>query len=603
MEHRETLQDALTRERWETVGRQLLAKTLREFTYEDLLAPTRERTDGDWDRYLLSFGDVAYRFRATSRLFDSLHVEPESVERREGDREWAPATDPVQFLLDARDDLGVDDATASHFVREYTNTLVADAHIHARKARADPDESILDMDYAAIEGEMEGHPWFTVSKGRIGFGYDDYVRYAPEMKRPQSLLWVAARRDRATFSAVSDLDYETLIAEELGEAADAFRSRLADRGLDPASYYLMPVHQWQWTDTVAQLFAGDIARNDLVPLGEGPDTYLPQQSIRTLSNVDHPDRRHVKVPIRVLNTIVYRGLPGEQALAAPRVTEVVTAMRDGDPFLRDECDLVLPGEVASLNYDHPAFSQLPEAPYQYHELLGAVWRQSVTGLVAADEQPLTLSALMHEDLDGSPVVVTLADRAGLSLSAWLDELFDVLLGPLLHYLYRYGLVFMPHGTNTILLLADGRPSRLAIKDYVDEIAISERPLPEQDVVPDDLREHPDIVQRKPPEALCQHIVGTLFVCVLRYVSDLLAREAGYSEERFWRQVRDSVERYQAAHPELESRFDRFDLLAPEFAKVCLNRNRLREYGYDADSDPPQFQDTGTVANALHEVGD
>ena len=440
-------------------------------------------------------------------------------------------------------------------------------------------------------------------KGRIGFDYDDYRQYAPESKEPQSIQWVGARRDRASFSSVDGLSYDALLDQHLGEHRGQFRDKLRGQGLDPDAYYLLPVHQWQWSDTLTQLFAKDIARDDLVPLGTGPNTYLPQQSIRTLTNVDDPTKPHVKLPIRVLNTIVYRGLPGEQALAAPAVTEAITAIRDDDPYLRDECRLLLPGEVASLNYDHSEFDQLSNAPYQYHELLGAVWRESVQGLVADGEQPLTLAALMHEDFDGQPLVSKLADRAGCSLSTWLDDLFDTVLHPLLHHLYRYGLVFMPHGTNTIVVLDDGMPSRIAIKDYVDEVAVAQERVPEMAAFPNEIYEHPDIVHQKPPEALSQHILGTVFICVFRYVSNLLERRADYDEQRFWRQVRHSIERYQAQFPELESRFERFDLFAPEFAKVCLNRNRLLEYGYENRHEEPQVQAHGTVENALVTVAE
>jgi hypothetical protein len=52
------------------------------------------------------------------------------------------------------------------------------------------------------------------------------------------------------------------------------------------------------------------------------------------------------------------------------VAEVLKDVRDGDRFLRDECSLVLPGEVASGYYDHSTFSRISGAPYQYQELLG-----------------------------------------------------------------------------------------------------------------------------------------------------------------------------------------------------------------------------------------
>ncbi|ELZ95888.1 siderophore biosynthesis protein [Haloferax mucosum ATCC BAA-1512] len=603
MNGRDTLTTALETGRWTGVNRELLAKMIEEFLYEELLEPTEresdgDREDGEWTQYRLDYDDVAYRFEAMSRPFDSYRVELESIERKE-DSEWTDATDAVQFLLDARESLGVAPETASHLVREYNNTLLADAHIDARKSGVE--KSILDMDYPEIEGEMEGHPWFTINKGRIGFGYDDYRSYAPELKNPQSLVWVAVHRAVADFRSVDGLDYESLLDQQLGDTTAEFADRLRNQGHDPASYYYLPVHEWQWNNTVSQLFADEIATDAIVPLGTGPNTYLPQQSVRTLTNVSDPEKPHVKVPIRVLNTIVYRGLPGTQALEAPRVTEYVKSIRDGDSFLRDDCNLVLPGEIASINYDHPKFSQLEDAPYQYHELLGAVWRESVESLVEDDEQVLPLSALMHEDTDGRPIVSKLAERAGCSVDEWLSECFDVLLPPLLQYLYKYGLVFMPHGTNTMLILRDGVPTRLAIKDYVDEIAVSEVWLPELDRLPDGLYEHDEIIHQRPPEGMCQHIVGTLFVCVLRYVADLLNRREGYEERKLWRHVRATIEEYQSKFPELEARFDLFDLFKPEYEKLCLNRNRLVEYGYSDDHAPPEVESYGTVSNALADI--
>lgn len=136
---------------------------------------------------------------------------------------------------------------------------------------------------------------------------------------------------------------------------------------------------------------------------------------------------------------------------------------------------------------------------------------------------------------------------------------------------------------------------------MDEIAVSETRLPELDRLPDGLYEHDDIVHRKSPDGMCQHIVGTLFVCVLRYVADLLERREGYDETRLWRQVRASIERYHERFPELEDRFELFDLFKPEYDKLCLNRNRLVEYGYDDDHAPPAVTAHGTVSNALFDL--
>ena len=55
----------------------------------------------------------------------------------------------------------------------------------------------------------------------------------------------------------------------------------------------------------------------------------------------------------ILNTLVWRGLPTDRTLAAPRVTEFLTGIVAADPFLGADRRLVLLGEVASLAVPHP----------------------------------------------------------------------------------------------------------------------------------------------------------------------------------------------------------------------------------------------------------
>ncbi|WP_049929127.1 IucA/IucC family protein [Halopiger goleimassiliensis] len=593
----ETLDDVLTDDRWTDAERALLAKILREFTYEGIVDPEpvdADPSDESWTRYEIDLDGTRYRFDAQQRYWDSISVRPASIEREPDDGDgFDPADDPLRFVVDLEPTVDLDGITAGHLVREYTNTLLADAHIAADET----DVSVLDMTYAEIEGEMTGHPWLTFNKGRIGWGYDDYLQFAPERSEPISLSWCAVSREAATFVGVEDLEYETLVRSELGGHYDRFRDELADRGLEPDDYRVVPVHDWQWSNTVVPLFGKQLATDVIVPLGQGPDEYRPMQSVRTFVNVDEPDKHNVKLPMRIINTLVWRGLPGERTEAAPIVTEYIKGIRDDDPFLRDECELVLPGEIAGIDVDHPTFDALSGPAYQYDELLGCVWRESVTALIDDDERAMTLSALLHVE-DDEPVVSKLVERSGLSLSEWLEELFATMLPPLLHYLYRYGTAFSPHGENTILVLEDGRPSRLGVKDFVDDVNVTEHPIEELQALPDEVD---DVLLSVPPSDLRLFLVYGLFVGVYRYLADVLVRHHEYPEERFWRQVRAAVEDYHAQFPELEDRFALFDLLEPTFPRLTLNRNRIIDYGYQDLPERPHPIEHGTVENALYAV--
>jgi len=93
--------------------------------------------------------------------------------------------------------------------------------------------------------------------------------------------------------------------------------------VDPDSYVWLPCHPWQLDHVVRTQGARELAAGEIVVLGEGPDEYLPTQSIRTMVNITQPLRYQVKLPLKILNTSVYRGIPEHCTLAAPMVTPVV----------------------------------------------------------------------------------------------------------------------------------------------------------------------------------------------------------------------------------------------------------------------------------------
>ncbi|QCS51053.1 GNAT family N-acetyltransferase (plasmid) [Picosynechococcus sp. PCC 11901] len=597
MNNIQALNAALTPEIWKTVSLNLLTKMLSEFMYEEIIKPDVIDDKEDIVTYQLNLPDgLGYRFTAKLRVFDSYRVDPKSIYRGEND-EWTPATNPFQFALDIHEIVGMTGETTAHLLKELTNTLIADAHIYQRKQSKNVD--LLNLNYAELEGEMEGHPWITFNKGRIGFGYDDYLEHAPESKQSIQMTWLAIAREQSSYNGVTDLEYERLIEEELSpEAVARFSGLLEERGLEPAKYYFMPVHDWQWKNIVVPIFGEAVALQSIVYLGKSEDLYLPQQSIRTFVNTSHSQKRHVKLPLSILNTLVYRGLPNERTQIAPKVTEYIKSIHANDPFLSEECRMILPGEVASLNYNHNYYKQLSSAPYQYKEMLGCLWRESVLSYTDPDERPVTLASLVHLDADGYPLILKLVDVSGLTLEDWLDRLFNTVLPPLLHYLYQYGTVFSPHGENTILVLKNNIPSRLAMKDFVDDVNISDQPLPELLNLSADLKE---VLLTEPPEGLCQFIFAGLFICHHRYLSDLLDQHICYPEVKFWRQVRQAILNYQEKFPQLQDRFELFNLLAPKFTKLCLNRNRLITYGYNDDSDRPHAAAYGKVNNALHTV--
>ncbi|MFC7063205.1 IucA/IucC family protein [Halobacillus seohaensis] len=588
------IKNVLNHENWIKVNQKLLAKMLSEYMYEDMIKPTlRSKTDNQGEYELEVSEDKKYCFLAEERFFDSFDVKWRSIEIMEcGERKNADSV--IELLVDIKPLIGMSAETTGHLIKEMNATLIADVHLLEKDSNNSDD--LVNTDYTLLEGFMKGHPWITYNKGRIGFGYDDYLSYAPEQQKEIRLSWIAVHQNKASFQSVSDLNYQDLLAKELSEQERGrFYEEIKGNGKDPSDYFFLPVHEWQWKNILIQNFPEEIAKKQLIPLGDGEDLYLPQQSIRTFVNQSSKKKHHVKLPMSILNTLVYRGLPSERTLITPKVTELIKGMCENDSFLKEECRVILPGENASINVDQRFYSGIENTPYQYLEMLGAIWRESIYTYLEEGEQAITLAALLHEDHQDHPFVMSLIEASDIEAEEWMRQFFKVVMDPLLHYLYQYGTVFSPHGQNTILVLKDAKPHRLAIKDFVDDVNVTDQDFPELKGVTSELKH---VLRTEPPEGLTQFIFTGLFICHLRYLSNLLVNHKLVDEETFWSLLAQSITDYQNRFPHLYERFKLFDFFQPKLTKLCLNRNRMVDYGYSEGNDRPHASEFGKVSNDL-----
>ncbi|MBM0225125.1 IucA/IucC family siderophore biosynthesis protein [Micromonospora sp. ATA51] len=578
----------LTPQRWAAANRLLVRKALAEFAHERLITP--EPQGGD--RYLVRADDgaVEYRFAARVLALDHWQLDPAGITRHAGGRELP--LDAVDLCLELRGALGLTDAVLPVYLEEITSTLAGAAYKLGR-----PEVSAVDLvraDFQWIETAMtEGHPCFVANNGRLGFGVHEYHRYAPEAGRPVRLVWLAAHRDHTTFTCADDLDYDTLVRAELGEDALAgFARTLTGLGLDPAGYLLLPVHPWQWWNKLAVTFAGEVARRRLVPLGEGPDEYLAQQSIRTLFNVTDPGRHYVKTALSVLNMGFMRGLSAAYMEHTPAINDWLAGLVAADPVFR-RARLSILRERAAIGYRHRQYEAATDRHSPYRKMLAALWRESPVPGLEPGRRLATMASLLHVDRAGRSFAGALIAESGLAPAAWLRRYLDAYLVPLLHSLYAYDLAFMPHGENVILVLHDGAVERVIFKDIAEEIVVMD---PDADLPPPVRR----IRVAVPEQDKILSIFTDVFDCFLRHLNAILATEEILDEETFWRTVVGCVADYADSVPHLADRLHRHDLFAPEFALSCLNRLQLRDNQQMLDlADPsgsPQF--VGTLANPL-----
>jgi siderophore synthetase component len=578
----------LSPEHWERANRLLLRKALAEFAHERLITP-EETGDG---RYVVRSDDggTAYRFSAVRRALDHWQVDADSITRHRDGAELPPAA--LDFFIELKDALGLSEEILPVYLEEISSTLSGTCY-KLTKPRLTSAE-LARAGFQDIEtGMTEGHPCFVANNGRLGFGMHDYLSYAPETASPVRLVWLAAHRSRAAFTAGAGIEYESFVRQELGAATvDRFHDVLRGKGLDPADYLFMPVHPWQWWNKLTVTFAAEVARGHLVCLGEGEDEYLAQQSIRTFFNTSHPEKHYVKTALSVLNMGFMRGLSAAYMEATPAINDWLARLVENDPVLKST-GLTIIRERAAVGYRHLEYEQATDRHSPYRKMLAALWRESPVPSLGGGETLATMASLLHVDHTGASFAGALIERSGLAPREWLRHYLRAYFTPLLHSFYAYDLVYMPHGENVILVLEDGVVRRAIYKDIAEEIVVMD---PDAALPPEVARIRVEV----PDDTKLLSVFTDVFDCFFRFLAANLATEGILEEDGFWRTVAEVTREYQASVPELTDKFERYDMFAEEFALSCLNRLQLRDNRQMVDLADPSgaLQLVGTLKNPI-----
>ncbi|WP_030217188.1 IucA/IucC family protein [Streptomyces sp. NRRL WC-3626] len=588
-----TLSDAvahLSPHRWARANRLLIRKALAEFAHERLITP--EATgDGGWV-VRSDDGLTRYTFTATRRALDHWQVDADSIIRHRDDAELELAA--LDFFIELQKSLGLSEEILPVYLEEISSTLSGTCY-KLTKPQV-PVAELVDAGFQAIEtGMTEGHPCFVANNGRLGFGVHEYLSYAPETANPVKLVWLAAHRSRAAFTAGAGIAYESFIRQELGEeTVEGFHGVLRERGLDPGDYLLIPVHPWQWWNKLSVTFAAEVARGHLVCLGEGDDEYLAQQSIRTFFNTSHPEKHYVKTALSVLNMGFMRGLSAAYMEATPAINDWLARLIDGDAVLR-ATGLSIIRERAAVGYRHLEYEQATDRYSPYRKMLAALWRESPVPSLKDGESLATMASLVHVDHEGKSFAGALIEQSGLAPAEWLRHYLRAYYVPLLHSFYAYDLVYMPHGENVILVLEDGVVRRAVYKDIAEEIAVMD---PDAVLPPEVSRIRVEV----PDDTKLLSIFTDVFDCFFRFLAADLAEEGVLDEDGFWRTVAETTREYQTSVPELSDKFARYDMFTPEFPLSCLNRLQLRDNRQMVDLTDPSgaLQLVGTLRNPIAE---
>jgi len=571
-----------------------LKKILSELCHERLLTPTIIGTENKWTCYQLTHPEntISYTFNAQLMQLNHWYIDEQSIEKLVSGE--VVSLDSVEFILEFNQQLAIPQVSLATYLEEVSSTLLSSCY-KLNKAYLTA-QNLSHATFQQVEREMfEGHPAFIANNGRIGFGVNDYQRYAPEVATPLQLIWLAAHKDNADFVASHDLNYQTLIEQELDlSLRQHFQRQLVEQGLLATEYFLIPVHPWQWQNKLVHIFVNELANKRLVCLGYGNDHYLAQQSIRTFYNVSNQQKYYVKTALSIQNMGFMRGLSTEYMRSTPAINDWINQLVLQDDYLQSKQFTVL-REVAATGYNIAYYDNDIVGNTPYKKMLASLWRENPHSKITEQQNVMTMAALLHIDPEGDALLPHLIETSALTTHQWLNCYLDAYFIPLIHCFYQHQVVFMPHGENIILVMENNVPVKVLIKDIGEEICLlnSEKELPK-------------LVSRikvsMTDEMALLYLFTDIFDSIFRYLSQILYQFIDYSEHTFWQTVAAAIIKYQQDNPQLQKQFERYDLFQADFKLSCLNRLQLGNNKQMFDiTDPANSQKfSGVLINPIAE---
>ncbi|POP77771.1 IucA/IucC family protein [Pseudomonas syringae] len=569
-------------ERYQQVQRRVIGQLLQTLLYEAALPYRCEPLDDHRHHFAVAVsGGVEYHCEGLlSTSFELIRLDHATLERVDsaGERSVPDLHLALTELLSPFKD----SPHLTRFIQEIEQTQLKD--LQARNQGYQPARPAHQLDVDALEQHfMDAHSYHPCYKSRIGFSLADNRHYGPEFATPFAVVWLAVAKSSASVGHSRSMDFQAFIRQELGtQRWQEITRDLAAQGKSIDDYQLMPVHPWQWDNVTVSTFYPELASGELIYLGTSTDSYKAQQSIRTLANASQPQRPYVKLAMSMTNTSSTRILARHTVLNGPIITDWLHQLIATDSTAR-ALDFVILGEVAGVSFD---YRHLPESrSAQTYGTLGAIWRESLHQYLRDDEQAVPFNGLSHVENrygDGQQTPFIDAWVSQYGLKEWTRQLLQVTVPPIIHMLYAEGIGMESHGQNIVLIVKQGWPQRIALKDFHDGVRYSPAHLGRPELCPElvplpashaKLNRNSFIITDD-VNAVRDFSCDCFFFICLAEMAIFLRQQYQLDEALFWQMTADVILDYQQAHPQHRDRFGLFDVFAPSYEVEELTKRRL-----------------------------
>ena len=463
-----------------------------------------------------------------------------------------------------------------NFITELKRTFIHD--VQSQPCKSEYKLPVVQYNYDVLESYlMDGHPYHPSYKSRVGFSLTDNLKYGVEFSQPIHLVWLAIHKSILSTNQSKNLD-ESFFTEQLTEQdLLSFNTVMSEKSVNVDDYVWVPVHPWQWENTLIHTFFEELNYQQIIFLGRGEYAYIPQQSLRTLTNLHHPEKPYIKLSMSITNTSSSRILAAHTAMNGPLITDWLKRLASKSEIAKSLNFKIL-GEVYASAVDFTKID--PSHAKQTYGTIGSLWRESVHQYLENGEDAIPLNGIGHIQNDRQPLVQYWINQYGNE--AWVEQLLSVVIQPILFLLFAEGIGSESHGQNIILVHKDGWPTRIILKDFHDGVRFSAQHLthPEEFPVLNALpAEHAkanrmSFIETDDLNAVRDFSCACLFFVALSDIAISFQKAKIIDEDAFWKKAAQVIHDFQNKYPEHQERYEKFDVFAPQFCIESLTKRRL-----------------------------
>ncbi|TVT79602.1 IucA/IucC family protein [Acinetobacter colistiniresistens] len=460
------------------------------------------------------------------------------------------------LLADLKNIIDADPIKWQSFSDELNLTYVK----HAQTLSRTPSQPLRHLSYLEQEARINNaHLYHPSFKSRIGFDLNENQKYSPELSEGFKVKWVATHRSLCKLVLSESINLNQLYHQHFSEKdLKTIQAELTANNVDFDDYILSPIHPWQWHKIIELYYQDAITSQQIIPLSILGPTYLPQQSIRTLSNITDISALSLKLAMNLVNTSTSRVLAPHTVQNAAKMSDWLYKIVAQDQVLESQRKPVILREIAGLSINQPI-----ALPVQYGAL-ACIWRESIYSYLKEGESATPVTGLMQLDTDQEPLIDDWIREYGIEF--WLEKLFSNAYLPIMHILWCHGLALESHAQNMVLIHKNGLPIKAALKDFHDGIRFSRHLLREPELLPD-LQDAPQEHAKINPNSFLEtHSANelrdftqdALWFVNLAELAIFLNTHYGFDEVKFWTMLRSIINQHKEDHPEFAERYELFN---------------------------------------------